>query len=163
ASMFIGILVFVVGSWRAEPPGAPPPHRIVSALALILATFALAGLVGWAYQPDQILGVVHTIMGHEAVRSTAPAALVPIIVMLLVWLAATQKKGERTLTGAFLFLLLFYGVFWFGLHQLGSTINIFADHDIDRDVGLGDTKWKVPATWFQVINLLLLILFAGGL
>jgi POT family proton-dependent oligopeptide transporter len=54
------------------------------------------------------------------------------------------------------FVILFRGAY----EQLGNTVAIWADSDVDRAAGLG---WAIPSTWFQSVNPLLVLLLTPPL
>ncbi len=51
---------------------------------------------------------------------------------------------------------LFSIVFWMGFEQSGGTLNLFADQQVDRQIG----GWEMPASLLQSINPLFIILLA---
>src|SRR5262249_5722289 len=66
-----------------------------------------------------------------------------------------QEKGQKARTAAFLVLMIFYAFFWFAFHQVGSSVNVFANQRTNRFV----YGWETPATWFQAFYVLMLLLF----
>jgi POT family proton-dependent oligopeptide transporter len=52
--------------------------------------------------------------------------------------------------------MLFNAVFWLAFEQAGSSLNIFADRDTERQLA---SNWEFPTTWFQSINPLFIIVF----
>jgi POT family proton-dependent oligopeptide transporter len=71
-----------------------------------------------------------------------------------------KKEKERIWV---IFILAFFVIFfWSAFEQAGASLTIFADQQTDRSVG----SWEMPASWFQSINPLGIILLAplfGGL
>ncbi|MFT4855313.1 MAG: POT family proton-dependent oligopeptide transporter [Algoriphagus sp.] len=65
-------------------------------------------------------------------------------------------KGDRNKVGVIAILFLFSAMFWSGFEQAGSTLNLFGERFTDRMV-LG---WEIPASYFQSINSLFIIIFA---
>ena len=64
----------------------------------------------------------------------------------------TKEEKQRTLT---IFVYFFFAIFFFaGFEQAGSSIAIYVDRYVDRTVG----DFLIPATWFQSINPLFIIL-----
>ncbi|MGN6556039.1 MAG: peptide MFS transporter, partial [Verrucomicrobiota bacterium] len=57
-------------------------------------------------------------------------------------------------------LVLFFAsaLFWAGFEQAGSSFNLFAERFTDRQ--LGWFNFEVPATWFQALGPIFIILFA---
>src|SRR5262245_29786067 len=54
------------------------------------------------------------------------------------------------------FVILFRGAY----EQLGNTVALWADSDVDRSAGLA---WTTPSTWFQSVNPLLVLLLTPPL
>jgi len=58
---------------------------------------------------------------------------------------------------AVIFILSFFVIFfWMAFEQAGASLTVFADRQTDRDV-LG---WTMPASWFQSVNAVAIVLFA---
>ncbi len=66
----------------------------------------------------------------------------------------TREDGERI---AVIFILSFFVIFfWACFEQAGASLTVFADRQTDREL-LG---WTVPASWFQSINAVAIVIFA---
>jgi proton-dependent oligopeptide transporter, POT family len=60
---------------------------------------------------------------------------------------------------AVIFILAFFVIFfWAAFEQAGVSLTFFADQVTDRYVGFLD--WTIPASWFQSINPIAIVLFA---
>ena len=58
---------------------------------------------------------------------------------------------------AVIFILAFFVIFfWMAFEQAGASLTVFADRQTDRDL-LG---WTMPASWFQSVNAVAIVLFA---
>ena len=65
-----------------------------------------------------------------------------------------REDWERV---AVIFILSFFVIFfWMAFEQAGASLTVFADRQTNRDV-LG---WTIPASWFQSINAVAIVLFA---
>ena len=65
-----------------------------------------------------------------------------------------REDWERV---AVIFILSFFVIFfWMAFEQAGASLTVFADRQTDRDL-LG---WTVPASWFQSVNAVAIVLFA---
>lgn len=65
-----------------------------------------------------------------------------------------RQDWERV---AVIFILSFFVIFfWAAFEQAGASLTVFADRQTDRDL-LG---WTVPASWFQSVNAVAIVLFA---
>ena len=69
----------------------------------------------------------------------------------------TNGADEWSRMGVILVLAFFNVVFWAGFEQAGGTMNLFAADNTDRMV----MGWEVPATWFQNINPIAILIFAS--
>lgn len=65
-------------------------------------------------------------------------------------------KADKNKVGVIAILFLFSAMFWSGFEQAGSTLNLFGERFTNRTV-LG---WEIPASYFQSINSLFIIIFA---
>jgi len=65
-------------------------------------------------------------------------------------------KSDQNKVGVIAILFLFSAMFWSGFEQAGSTLNLFGERFTDRTV-LG---WEIPASYFQSVNSLFIIIFA---
>jgi POT family proton-dependent oligopeptide transporter len=63
---------------------------------------------------------------------------------------------ERKRLAAIIVLFLFAMLFWGGFEQAGSSFNLFARDVTDRMVA----GWEFPASWFQSVNSIFLVLLA---
>ena len=71
----------------------------------------------------------------------------------------TREEWERL--AVVVIICLFVIFFWMGFEQAGGTMNLFADQQTDRHIPLPwDASWQMPASWFQAINPLFIIMFA---
>jgi len=64
-----------------------------------------------------------------------------------------QRPGEKGPTATIFVFMVFNAFFWFAFEQAGSSLNLFAKQNTERQL-LG---WEVPATWLQSVNPLLII------
>ncbi|MFO7609953.1 MAG: peptide MFS transporter [Candidatus Krumholzibacteriia bacterium] len=65
-----------------------------------------------------------------------------------------RQDWERV---AVIFILSFFVIFfWMAFEQAGASLTVFADRQTDREL-LG---WTVPASWFQSVNAVAIVIFA---
>lgn len=66
----------------------------------------------------------------------------------------TGEERNRVLV----IIIFFFGaaMFWSGFEQAGSSMSLFADRYTDLNLG----GWAVPASWFQSVNAIFIILLA---
>ena len=81
---------------------------------------------------------------------------------LLAWLLINRHTSmnlqhhERQRMVAIFIMALFVIFFWMGFEQAGGTMNLFADKLTDRHI----MGWEMPASYFQSVNPLLILLLA---
>jgi len=65
-----------------------------------------------------------------------------------------REDWERV---AVIFILSFFVIFfWAAFEQAGASLTVFADRQTDRDI----MGWTMPASWFQSVNAVAIVLFA---
>lgn len=65
----------------------------------------------------------------------------------------TKQEKNRTLV--ICILTAFVVVFWTGFEQAGSSLTIYTQQYVNRNVG----GWEMPVSWFQSLNPLFIVLF----
>lgn len=66
-------------------------------------------------------------------------------------------EGQEKQRMLVIFILLFFAVFfWAGFEQAGSSLSLYTDKFIDRNVG----GFEIPTSWFQSVNPLFIVLLA---
>jgi POT family proton-dependent oligopeptide transporter len=76
----------------------------------------------------------------------------------LLWsiVKGTNGKTEWSRVAVIMVLAVFNIFFWSGFEQAGTTFTIFAKENTQRMIG----NWEIPATWFQSVNAIFIVLFA---
>lgn len=74
------------------------------------------------------------------------------------FIAGGLTTDEKKRIGVISVLFVFAAIFWSAFEQAPTSLNLFAADFTDRVVG----GFEVPATWFQSINSLFIILLAPG-
>ncbi|MDO9274005.1 MAG: peptide MFS transporter [Lutibacter sp.] len=155
--MIIGVLWLKFNERSLEQKGLPPNSPadkfildgkdwrdiIIYSIALVLTTLVVIFL--WRMLPDNVTSII-TYIGFAA---------------LVIGLGYTIKKGtngsaEWTRMIVILVLAFFNIAFWAGFEQAGGTMNLFAKENTDRLL----FGWEVPASWYQNINPLAILIFA---
>lgn len=73
----------------------------------------------------------------------------------------TPLTSEEKKKVAVIFILAFFVIFfWTAFEQSGAALNLFAYEHTDRVINLFGFTWEVPATWFQSLNPVFVVLFA---
>lgn len=79
-----------------------------------------------------------------------------IIMPAIILLNKSLTKNEREQIMVIFILAFFVIFFWACFEQAGASLTIFADQQTDRMIG----GWEMPASWFQSINPLAVIVLA---
>ncbi len=129
--------------------GAGLRRGALSAGALTLALVAfvlLAGLNGWIRFDALALA-----QGTSVVIAGATAAWFAYI-----FIAGRLNVDERRRMIVIVVLVLACAMFWAGFEQAGSSLNLFAERYTLREFG----GFEIPASWFQSLNPVFIILLA---
>lgn len=162
AGMLLGLIVFAIkapktlGGIGVEITTHPDPkihqRRVRSAqlgaavmVGLVVLVFALA-----------VAGVVT--LDPQVIGQNMTAVLVGLAVAFFAWvfLAGGISSDEKKRVGLILVLFIFAAIFWSAFEQAPTSLNLFARDFTDRAMG----SFEIPATWFQSINSLFIMLLA---
>jgi POT family proton-dependent oligopeptide transporter len=66
------------------------------------------------------------------------------------------SRVEKQRIGVIFIVSFFVIFFWSAFEQAGASLNLFADRQTNRDLGF----FTVPASWFQSLNSIFVIMFA---
>jgi len=70
----------------------------------------------------------------------------------------TKEEKQKI---AVIFILAFFVIFfWTAFEQSGAALNLFAYEHTDRIINIFGKTWEIPATWFQSLNPVFVVLFA---
>ncbi|OGR40817.1 MAG: hypothetical protein A2X35_09990 [Elusimicrobia bacterium GWA2_61_42] len=70
----------------------------------------------------------------------------------------TTAEKQRV---AVIFIMVFFAVFfWSAFEQAGSSLTLFAKNETNRWISLFGWRWEMPASYFQAVNPLFIILLA---
>lgn len=155
--MVLGTFWFFMRSHTLGPIGMPPKVKAERVRLIAADWFSILAYVA------VIIGTVFgIIIGWNALSSSATTWIVRILAIGGVTYLAfsifngTTGKTEWSRVGVILVLALFNIFFWAGFEQAGTTFSIFARDNTDRMIG----SWEIPATWFQSINAIFIVLMA---
>lgn len=69
-------------------------------------------------------------------------------------------KEEKQRTAVIFILFLFAIFFWAGFEQAGSSLSLYTDNYINRDINIMGWEWTIPTSYFQSVNPLFIVLLA---
>ncbi len=131
----------------------------VGGLLAPLACGYLAMHAGWNYGfaaagVGMVLGLLLYLAGRK--RYLPGIGYPPAVVSMQERKAVPNTPEERKRILAVLLVVLITIPFWACYEQVGSSLSLFADHHIARTLG----HFVVPASWFQSINPVVIVMFA---
>ena len=101
-----------------------------------------------------LIGIFKMVLGLDTIGSIIFASAIAIPAMIITDGSLTKDEKERIWV---IFILAFFVVFfWSAFEQAGASLTIFADQQTNRHIG----GWEMPASWFQSINPLGIIILA---
>lgn len=160
--MLIGLAVFAtrarktLGNLGLEPTKHPDP--VVQSKQEGLMKTALAVGLGILLLVVVLASIGILQLNAQAIAQNMTYVLVAIAVLYFSYLFAagglTLDEKKRVIVIFILFA--FAAIFWSAFEQAPTSLNLFARDFTDRQLG----SFEVPATWFQVINSLFIILLA---
>ena len=130
--MAAGLLVFVLGRPLLQGVGEPPvPERLkrptIGAINLEWSLY-LAGLVG--------IGVAFLLVGHNAWVQTLLIVSSILVLGYVGWYMAFRcNQVERERLGLAMVLIAGSVVFWTLFEQAGTSLNLFADSNVNLSIG----------------------------
>ena len=150
--MLLGLIVFVWGTpllcGRGESTN---PEKLQEKVAGIKFEWLLYFL--------SVLGVVVVffLIQYQSVVGYLLGIAGAALVFYVIFTAVTQLPSEdRDRIFAAIFLIFGSILFWALFEQAGSSLNLFTDRSVDREI----FGWEVPASIFQSINAIYIVLLA---
>jgi len=158
--MCIGVAQFLSSQHKLGSAGLPAgsdrliARDLIEVLTVSFAAIPLVYLVMSAWRGVGPWWTALPGMGKLGVVALVIAAL---------WAMSRKRAGalDERLSGeewqrilAILIMGFFVVFFWAGFEQAGGTMNLFADKQTDRMI----FGWDMPATWFQSVNPLFVVL-----
>ncbi len=149
--MVAGLIVFVIGQHKLGDVGLPPGDTAerkvplfapLSTLVYVLA-FGLVPLVAWLVE------------NNESVETLLFVFAGIVVAGMIGSMFANGKVVTHRLIVLFV-LMLFHVVFWAFFEQAGSSLTLFTDRNVNRNI----FGWEAPASLFQSVNPGFIILLA---
>ena len=152
--MFAGLLVFLWGQkyleGKAEPPNPEKLKEKAFGPISVETACYLAGLVIVA------VSMVLVMNAHLIPESFVGLLGVAVFVFLVLYSFVKLRGAERSRMFAAIYFVLAQIPFWALFEQAGSSLNLFTDRLVDKNI-LG---WSVPAPVFQSLNAGFIFIFA---
>jgi POT family proton-dependent oligopeptide transporter len=160
--MLIGLTVFAtrakktLGDIGVHPTKNPDPtiqtgqeNRVKLVLGAGLGIFAVVFILaatGSITIDPQVIGkyMAYILVGMAA------------IFFIYLFIAGGLKSDEKKRVLVIVVLFIFAAIFWSAFEQAPTSLNLFARDFTERHIG----SFEVPATWFQSINSLFIIILA---
>ena len=151
--MLAGIIVFQLGSKHYAHVSAPPSPETLHKpkygplspfIAVILGCFALIPVLYFLLRNTTIAGYVLLIVAVFVIGS-------------LIMRGIKDGKVQLDKMFGFIILMFFNVVFWACFEQAGSSLTLFADRNVDREV----FGWEMGAATTQFFNPAFILLFGS--
>ena len=161
-AMLIGLAVYgltarkTLGEIGVQPTRHPDPAVAAKeqrTVKLVVAAFVLVVAVVFTLAATGTLTI-----DAQSVGKGMTFVLVGMAAVFFAFVYATGKLtgNEKKRIAVIMVLFIFAAIFWSAFEQAPTSLNLFAKDFTARQVG----GFEVPATWFQSINPLVIILFA---
>jgi POT family proton-dependent oligopeptide transporter len=152
AGMTLGLLQFLWGRRRLGAVGAAPdPAQRASWRVPGIVALALATLIALLFA-----GVLPVSAPRLQSLCTALIVLAALAYFLYLGWGAGLTRIERRRVVIVAALFAASVLFWAGYEQGGSSLNLFAERDTARVLA----GFTIPASWFQSLNPLFILIFA---
>jgi POT family proton-dependent oligopeptide transporter len=160
--MLIGLAVFAsrarktLGNLGLEPTKHPDPA--VQAKQQRLMKTALAVGLGILVIVIVLAAVGILQLNPQAIGQNMTYVLVGVAVLYFafIFIGGGLTGDEKKRVGVIFILFAFAAIFWSAFEQAPTSLNLFARDFTDRQLG----TFEIPATWFQSVNALFIILLA---
>ncbi len=165
--MVLGVLLFemlknkYIVTAAGEPIGVKPNKaRDVEAAGATTATgakqseFSTGRVVLWLAIYAALWGIFMFVVGFNWISTLVFATSIAAAGFIIT--DPTLSKVERDRIVVIYIAAFFVIFFWSAFEQAGASLTLFADQQTDRFI----FGWEMPASWFQSVNPLAIIVFA---
>ncbi|PIE03692.1 MAG: MFS transporter [Acidobacteria bacterium] len=146
--MLLGIAIFLLGQPKLQGIGDVPDRAQYKRLGL--PVYAISILI--------IPGLYFLLKNNEFVTYILNIAFLAVMFVLLKEAFTGQDRVKRDRIFALIIMMIFNVVFWACFEQAGSSLTLFADRNIDRNVF---NLFEMPASQTQFFNPAFILLFGS--
>ena len=159
--MFLGLVQYTLGGKHLSPDGLRPVRPSdPAAAAKVDRQVRLVGMVTLGIVLAGVVLVLSGLVGFdpEAISRTFKWVLIGVTVAFFSWLFLSGQWTREERKSLVVIAVLFAAavVFWMAYEQAGSTLNLFADRSTNNSI----FGYRFPASWYQSLPPLFIILFA---
>lgn len=125
--MILGVVIYLSNFKRFEDKGLPKrpellKEKIVPFISLSLLCCAV------------IITLCYELLKHSTIGNSILLGIAAIIFIYLFKLAISHKKQERRNLIALIWLILFAVIFWAIFFEMFSVVNLFVEHNVNREI-----------------------------
>jgi POT family proton-dependent oligopeptide transporter len=152
--MIAGLLFFVFGQHKLEGQGEPPDlEKLVAPYFAGMSLQTVTIVLSFSVVP-----VLYYLLHHKAIVDVILLVALGVVVVQLLGAAfGGGDKIQRDRIFVLMILMVFNVVFWACFEQAGSSLTLFADRNVDREI----FGWSMPASMTQFFNPAFIILFGS--
>ncbi|HEY3838369.1 MAG TPA: peptide MFS transporter [Bryobacteraceae bacterium] len=153
--MTAGLIQYSLGTKYLGKAGLPPPvnpqarrQALLGAVTIVILAGVVAALAS--------AGVIH--ITPDNLSDAVGLFLTVLTLLVFGWLlkGANWTSAERGKLAAIIVFFIASALFWSAFEQAGSTLSLFAQ----RNTRLSIFGWDFPASWFQSLNSIFLVIMA---
>jgi proton-dependent oligopeptide transporter, POT family len=161
-AMLLGLTVYGLRQHKTLGPIGMAPTKLADPVAqarqernVKTAVSALLGIIALVF-----------VLAASGIITLSPPAIAKYMTYLMVGMAASffafvyafghLSGEEKKRVAVIMVLFVFAAIFWSAFEQAPTSLNLFARDFTDRTLG----SFTIPATWFQSVNPLMIIIFA---
>jgi POT family proton-dependent oligopeptide transporter len=159
--MFLGLVQYTLGGKHLSPDGLRPVRPSdPAAAAKVDRQVRLVGMVTLGIVLVGVVLVLSGLVGFdpEGISRNFKWVLIAVTVAFFSWLFLSGQWTREERKSLVVIAVLFAAavVFWMAYEQAGSTLNLFADRSTNNSI----FGYRFPASWYQSLPPLFIILFA---
>jgi POT family proton-dependent oligopeptide transporter len=161
-AMLLGLTMYALRQKKTLGPIGVEPSRLADPVAQAKQERNVKLAIGTLLSAVTILFVLAATgaveMNPAAIAKYMSYVLVGVAVAFFAFVYAFGKltSSEKKRVAVILVLFAFAAIFWSAFEQAPTSLNLFARDFTDRQLG----GFTIPATWFQSVNPLMIIIFA---